>query len=134
MQASIKDAAKRNDIKSAKVRPPNPRARASGAPRTARARRQRGARAPARPAPQILATELVLSRKTVSRLYENKAQLNSINMQLQENVAIAKVRARAARAHLPPSLPFAPGERAADAGARHAAARRPWATSRRATR
>ena len=108
MQASIKDAAKRNDIKSAKVRPPNPRVRASGAPRTARALRLRGARARARPAPQILAKELVLSRKTVSRLYENKAQLNSINMQLKENVAIAKVRARAARAHLHPLPPLRP--------------------------
>ena len=28
----------------------------------------------------------------MNRLYENKAQLNSINMQLKENVAIAKVR------------------------------------------
>ena len=56
VQKSVKDAAKRGDMKSAK----------------------------------ILAKELVHSRRTVARLYENKAQLNSINMQLKENLAVAK--------------------------------------------
>ncbi|KAK6138114.1 hypothetical protein DH2020_028154 [Rehmannia glutinosa] len=37
-----------------------------------------------------LAKELVRSRKTVNRLYENKAQLNSISMHLGESVAIAR--------------------------------------------
>ncbi|KAK2978727.1 hypothetical protein RJ640_015258 [Escallonia rubra] len=37
-----------------------------------------------------LAKEIVRSRKTVNRLYENKAQLNSISMHLGESVAIAR--------------------------------------------
>ncbi|KAI3461384.1 hypothetical protein Pfo_018047 [Paulownia fortunei] len=56
VQKSIKEAAKRNDMGSAKA----------------------------------LAKELVRSRKTVNRLYENKAQLNSISMHLGESVAIAR--------------------------------------------
>lgn len=56
VQKAIKDAAKRNDMGSAKV----------------------------------LARELVQSRKTVNRLYENKAQLNSISMHLGESVAISR--------------------------------------------
>lgn len=56
VQKAIKDAAKRNDMGSAKA----------------------------------LAKELVRSRKTVNRLYENKAQLNSISMHLGESVAIAR--------------------------------------------
>ncbi|KAK4492689.1 hypothetical protein RD792_003509 [Penstemon davidsonii] len=56
VQKAIKEAAKRNDMGSAKS----------------------------------LAKELVRSRKTVNRLYENKAQLNSISMHLGESVAIAR--------------------------------------------
>ncbi|GAY66896.1 hypothetical protein CUMW_252450 [Citrus unshiu] len=56
VQKAIKDAAKRNDMSSAKS----------------------------------LAQELVRSRKTVNRLYENKAQMNSISMHLGESVAIAR--------------------------------------------
>ncbi|KAH6836740.1 SNF7 family protein [Perilla frutescens var. hirtella] len=56
VQKSIKEAAKRNDMGSAKS----------------------------------LAKEIVRSRKTVNRLYENKAQLNSISMHLGESVAIAR--------------------------------------------
>ncbi|GMI86980.1 hypothetical protein like AT5G22950 [Hibiscus trionum] len=56
VQKAIKEAAKRNDMGSAKA----------------------------------LAKEIVLSRKTVNRLYENKAQLNSISMHLGESVAIAR--------------------------------------------
>lgn len=56
VQKAIKDAAKRNDMGSAKA----------------------------------LAKELVRSRKTVNRLYENKAQLNSISMHLGESVAVAR--------------------------------------------
>ncbi|KAH6814656.1 SNF7 family protein [Perilla frutescens var. frutescens] len=56
VQKSIKEAAKRNDMGSAKS----------------------------------LAKEMVRSRKTVNRLYENKAQLNSISMHLGESVAIAR--------------------------------------------
>ncbi|KAF3632294.1 Vacuolar protein sorting-associated protein 24 -like protein 1 [Capsicum annuum] len=37
-----------------------------------------------------LAMELVRSKRTVNRLYENKAQLNSISMHLGESVAIAR--------------------------------------------
>jgi len=37
-----------------------------------------------------LAREIVSARKTVNRLYENKAQLNSISMHLGESVAIAR--------------------------------------------
>ncbi|PWA56785.1 vacuolar protein sorting-associated protein 24 [Artemisia annua] len=37
-----------------------------------------------------LAKEIVMSRRTVNRLYENKAQLNSISMHLGESVAIAR--------------------------------------------
>lgn len=37
---------------------------------------------------QALAKELVRSRKTVNRLYENKAQLNSISMHLGESVGM----------------------------------------------
>ncbi|KAG4988964.1 hypothetical protein JHK85_031947 [Glycine max] len=37
-----------------------------------------------------LTKELVRSRKTVNRLYENKAQMNSISMHLGESVAIAR--------------------------------------------
>ncbi|KAL0460145.1 UNVERIFIED_CONTAM: Vacuolar protein sorting-associated protein [Sesamum latifolium] len=39
---------------------------------------------------KALAKELVRSRKTVNRLYENKAQLNSISMHLGESVAVAR--------------------------------------------
>ncbi|WCJ41577.1 Charged multivesicular body protein 3 [Euphorbia peplus] len=56
VQKAIKEAAKRNDIGSAKS----------------------------------LAKEIVRSRKTVNRLYENKAQMNSISMHLGESVAIAR--------------------------------------------
>lgn len=56
VQKAIKDAAKRNDMGSAKA----------------------------------LAKEIVQSRKTVNRLHENKAQLNSISMHLGESVAIAR--------------------------------------------
>ncbi|XP_057800783.1 vacuolar protein sorting-associated protein 24 homolog 1-like isoform X1 [Salvia miltiorrhiza] len=56
VQKAIKEAAKRNDMGSAKE----------------------------------LAKELVRSRKTVNRLYENKAQLNSISMHLGESVAVAR--------------------------------------------
>ncbi|XP_019188951.1 PREDICTED: vacuolar protein sorting-associated protein 24 homolog 1-like isoform X2 [Ipomoea nil] len=56
VQKAIKEAAKRNDMGSAKA----------------------------------LAKEVVRSRKTVNRLYENKAQLNSISMHLGESVAIAR--------------------------------------------
>ncbi|XP_052882485.1 vacuolar protein sorting-associated protein 24 homolog 1 isoform X2 [Gossypium arboreum] len=56
VQKAIKDAAKRNDMVSAKS----------------------------------LAMEIVRSRRTVNRLYENKAQLNSISMHLGESVAIAR--------------------------------------------
>ncbi|GMI96968.1 hypothetical protein like AT5G22950 [Hibiscus trionum] len=56
VQKAIRDAAKRNDMGSAKS----------------------------------LAMEIVRSRRTVNRLYENKAQLNSISMHLGESVAIAR--------------------------------------------
>ncbi|KAF5937683.1 hypothetical protein HYC85_025189 [Camellia sinensis] len=56
VQKAIKEAAKRNDMGSAKA----------------------------------LAKEIVMSRQTVNRLYENKAQLNSISMHLGESVAIAR--------------------------------------------
>lgn len=56
VQKAIKDAAKRNDMGSAK----------------------------------ILAKEIVRSRRAVNRLYENKAQLNSISMHLGELVATAR--------------------------------------------
>ncbi|XP_017612298.1 vacuolar protein sorting-associated protein 24 homolog 1-like isoform X2 [Gossypium arboreum] len=39
---------------------------------------------------KALAKEIVISRKAVNRLYENKAQLNSISMHLGESVAIAR--------------------------------------------
>lgn len=56
VQKAIREAAKRNDMGSAKA----------------------------------LAKEIVQSRKTVNRLYENKAQLNSISMHLGESVAVAR--------------------------------------------
>ncbi|KAH1045863.1 hypothetical protein J1N35_036647 [Gossypium stocksii] len=56
VQKAIREAAKRNDMGSAKA----------------------------------LAKEIVMSRKAVNRLYENKAQLNSISMHLGESVAIAR--------------------------------------------
>ncbi|KAF2300653.1 hypothetical protein GH714_014987 [Hevea brasiliensis] len=56
VQKAIRDAAKRNDMVSAKA----------------------------------LAKEIVRSRRTVNRLYENKAQMNSISMHLGESVAIAR--------------------------------------------
>lgn len=56
VQKAIRDAAKRNDMVSAKA----------------------------------LAKEIVMSRRTVNRLYENKAQMNSISMHLGESVAIAR--------------------------------------------
>ncbi|XP_059456069.1 vacuolar protein sorting-associated protein 24 homolog 1 [Corylus avellana] len=56
VQKAIREAAKRNDLGSAKA----------------------------------LAKEIVMSRKTVNRLHENKAQLNSISMHLGESVAIAR--------------------------------------------
>ncbi|XP_031286826.1 vacuolar protein sorting-associated protein 24 homolog 1 isoform X2 [Pistacia vera] len=39
---------------------------------------------------KALAKELVHSKRTVNRLYENKAQMNSISMHLGESVAIAR--------------------------------------------
>ncbi|KAL9264731.1 Vacuolar protein sorting-associated protein 24 homolog 1-like protein [Drosera capensis] len=56
VQKAIREAAKRNDMVSAKS----------------------------------LAKEIVRSRKTVNRLHENRAQLNSISMHLGESVAIAR--------------------------------------------
>ncbi|KAH7537130.1 vacuolar protein sorting-associated protein 24 homolog 1 [Ziziphus jujuba] len=56
VQKAIREAAKRNDMGSAKA----------------------------------LAKEIVMSRKAVNRLHENKAQLNSISMHLGESVAIAR--------------------------------------------
>ncbi|XP_022755583.1 vacuolar protein sorting-associated protein 24 homolog 1 [Durio zibethinus] len=56
VQKAIRDAAKRNDMVSAKA----------------------------------LAKEIVRSRRTVNRLHENKAQMNSISMHLGESVAIAR--------------------------------------------
>ncbi|KAK6776421.1 hypothetical protein RDI58_027422 [Solanum bulbocastanum] len=56
VQKAIKEAAKRNDMGSAKA----------------------------------LAKEIVRSKKTVNRLYENKAQLNSISMHLGESVGSLK--------------------------------------------
>ncbi|KAJ8513754.1 hypothetical protein OPV22_004188 [Ensete ventricosum] len=56
VQKAIKDAAKRNDMASAKS----------------------------------LAKEIVRSRRAVNRLYENKAQLNSVSMHLGEVVATAR--------------------------------------------
>ncbi|KAL6581340.1 hypothetical protein OROMI_007263 [Orobanche minor] len=60
VQKAIKEAAKRNDMGSAKH------------------------------GEMSLAKEIVRSRKTVNRLYENKAQLNSISMHLGESVAVAR--------------------------------------------
>ncbi|MCO5585622.1 hypothetical protein L7F22_039557 [Adiantum nelumboides] len=40
---------------------------------------------------QALAKEIVRSRRVVSRLHENRAQLNSISMHLGESVATARV-------------------------------------------
>lgn len=37
---------------------------------------------------QALAKEILMSRKAVNRLYENKAQLNSISMHLGESVGM----------------------------------------------
>ncbi len=56
MQKSIKDCAKRNDLKSMR----------------------------------ILAKEIVSSRRTVSRLHENKAQMNSVSMMLTEQLATVR--------------------------------------------
>ncbi|KAG2299914.1 hypothetical protein Bca52824_036386 [Brassica carinata] len=56
VQKTIKEAAKRNDMVSAKA----------------------------------LAKEIVSSRRTVNRLYENKAQINSISMHLGESVVVAR--------------------------------------------
>lgn len=56
VQKAIKEAAKRNDMVSAKS----------------------------------LAKEIVLARRTVTRLHENKAQLNSISMRLSEIIATAR--------------------------------------------
>ncbi|XP_013703844.1 vacuolar protein sorting-associated protein 24 homolog 1-like isoform X2 [Brassica napus] len=56
VQKAIKEAARRNDMVSAKA----------------------------------LAKEIVSSRRTVNRLYENKAQMNSISMHLGESVAVAR--------------------------------------------
>ena len=56
MTKSIKDCAKRNDIRSMKV----------------------------------LAKEIVNSRKVVSRLYHNKAQMNSVSMMLTEQLATVR--------------------------------------------
>ncbi|CAH9072312.1 unnamed protein product [Cuscuta epithymum] len=56
VQKAIKEAAKRNDMNSAKA----------------------------------LAKEIVRSKRTVNRMHENKAQLNSISMHLGESVAIAR--------------------------------------------
>uniref|UniRef100_A0A0D2ZS69 Uncharacterized protein n=1 Tax=Brassica oleracea var. oleracea TaxID=109376 RepID=A0A0D2ZS69_BRAOL len=39
---------------------------------------------------KALAKEIVSSRRTVNRLYENKAQMNSISMHLGESVAVAR--------------------------------------------
>ncbi|MBA0872087.1 hypothetical protein Goshw_006409 [Gossypium schwendimanii] len=37
---------------------------------------------------KALAKEIIMSRKAVNRLYENKAQLNSISMHLGESVGM----------------------------------------------
>ena len=56
MQKSIKDCAKRNDLRSMR----------------------------------LLAKEVVASRKTVARLYQNKAQMNSVSAMLSEQLATVK--------------------------------------------
>jgi len=56
VQKSIKDCAKRNDLRSMR----------------------------------LLAKEVVASRKTVARLYQNKAQMNSVSMMLSEQLATVK--------------------------------------------
>ena len=39
---------------------------------------------------KVLAKELVRSRKAKERMYESKAQLNSVAMQLQQNLCMAE--------------------------------------------
>ena len=56
VQKSIKDCAKRNDLRSMR----------------------------------LLAKEIVASRRTVARLYENKAQMNSVSMMLTEQLATVR--------------------------------------------
>ncbi|KAG2250731.1 hypothetical protein Bca52824_080867 [Brassica carinata] len=57
VQKAIKEAAKRNDMVSAKA----------------------------------LAKEIVSSRRTVNKLYENKAQMNSISMHLGESIVMSRL-------------------------------------------
>ena len=56
VEKSIKDCAKRNDVRSMK----------------------------------LLAKEVISSRKTTGRLYQNKAQMNSVSMMLSEQLATIK--------------------------------------------
>ncbi|KAK6645720.1 hypothetical protein PHAVU_L001682 [Phaseolus vulgaris] len=75
VQKAIREAAKRNDMGSAKGKSLMLNVMIRGIVITPRS---------------TLAKELVRSRKTVNRLYENKAQMNSISMHLGESVAIAR--------------------------------------------
>ena len=75
---------------------------------------------------RVLALELVRSRGAVARLYQSKAQLNSVSLQLNENLGAPR-HAQPCHAAHPPS---------ADAGFVQTRAlqrcTKPWATSRRA--
>ncbi|KAG5515595.1 hypothetical protein RHGRI_036587 [Rhododendron griersonianum] len=78
VQKAIREAAKRNDMGSAKVNPH------SHLPVSIAILHE------AHFILVALAKEIVMSRRCVNRLYENKAQLNSISMHLGESVAIAR--------------------------------------------
>jgi hypothetical protein len=89
VQKSIKEAAKRNDMGSAKVRLCERGAPAPGAQAAAPASPAPAHRAPRTRRPQHLAKEIIQSRRTVSRLYTNKAQLISLNTSLTEQMGAA---------------------------------------------
>mmetsp|Transcript_1909 Transcript_1909/g.6788 ORF Transcript_1909/g.6788 Transcript_1909/m.6788 type:complete len:260 (+) Transcript_1909:485-1264(+) len=82
VQKSIKEAAKRNDVASCRVRA-CPCAAPDRAP-------PRALTALCRPLTQILAKEVVQARRTTSRLYVNKAQMMDVSMQLGQNLATVR--------------------------------------------
>ncbi|KVH90750.1 Ribulose bisphosphate carboxylase, large subunit, C-terminal [Cynara cardunculus var. scolymus] len=90
VQKAIREAAKRNDMGSAKFGGGTLRHPWGNAPGAIANRVALEACLQARNEELALAREVVRSRRTVNRLYENKAQLNSISMHLGESVAIAR--------------------------------------------